>query len=157
MTDRESDHRILPMTPGNSGRGKAVTPTRNSDLPPSLRRDGPTVIERLSYIHDRAQEQPTADFNNVYHLLKYDLLWLAFRRLKRKKASGVDGLSVDDYETNLRSNLQDLESRLQRGAYRPFPSLRKDIPKGNGKTRPLALVPGNTGPALRTRSSNEQS
>ncbi len=152
MTCRESDRRIIPQLelfdlsdrasekPGNSGAGKATTPTRNPETPPSLRRDGPTVIERLSYIHDRAQEQPTADFNNVYHLLKYQLLWLAFRRLKRKKAPGVDGLSVDDYETNLRSNLRDLESRLQRGAYQPCPSLRKDIPKGNGKTRPLGIA-----------------
>ena len=120
MTSRESDRRILPQLelfdssdtnnekPGNAGAGKAATPTRDSDHPPSLRRDGPTVIERLSYIHDRAQKQPTADFNNVYHLLKYELLWFAFRRLKRKKAPGVDGLSVEDYETNLRSNLRDL-------------------------------------------------
>ena len=140
MTSRESDRCIVPLKPGNSGGGKAATPTRDSDHPPSLRSDGPTVTDRLGYIHDRAQRQPTADFNNVYHLLKYDLLWFAFRRLKRKKAPGVDGLSVEDYETNLRSNLRDLESRLQRGAYRPHPSLRKDIPKGNGKTRPLGIA-----------------
>ena len=140
MTERESDRRILLTTPGNSGRGKATTPTRNSDDPPSIRSDGPTVLERLSYIQERAERQPTADFGNVFHLLKYELLWHAFRKPKRHKAPGVDGVSVDDYEANLRSNLQDLASRLQRGAYRPQPSLRKDIPKGNGKTRPLGIA-----------------
>ena len=150
MTDRESDCRIVPQLrlfdsdtnnekPGNSGIGKAATPTRNSDDPPSIRSDGPTVHDRLGYIHDRAERQPAADFSNVFHLLKYKLLWHAFRKLKLNKAPGVDGVSVEDYETNLRSNLQDLESRLQRGAYRPYPSLRKDIPKGNGKTRPLGI------------------
>lgn len=97
-------------------------------------------MDRLGYIHDRAQRQPTADFNNVFHLLKYELLWHAFRRLKRKAAPGTDGQSVDDYEQNLRSNLQDLESRLQRGAYQPQPSKRLNIPKGNGKTRPLGIA-----------------
>ena len=152
MAERESDHRIVPQLelfdtsdthnekPGNSGAGKAVTPTRDSDHPPPILSDGPTVTERLSYIHDRAQKQPTADFDNVFHLLKYELLWLAFRRLKRNKAPGIDGQSVDDYEANLRNNLRDLASRLQRGAYRPQPSLRKDIPKGNGKTRPLGIA-----------------
>ena len=123
MAERESDHRILPQLelfdasdtnnekPSNAGAGKAVTPTRDSDHPPSIRSDGPTVTERLSYIHDRAQKQFTAEFDNVFHLLKYELLWHAFRRLKRNKAPGIDGQSVDDYEANLRNNLRDLASR----------------------------------------------
>jgi retron-type reverse transcriptase len=68
------------------------------------------------------------------------LLWLAFRRLKRGKAPGVDGVTLEDYEANLRDNLQDLVQRLHRGSYRPQPSLRKNIPKGNGKTRPLGIA-----------------
>lgn len=98
------------------------------------------MFDRLDYIHERAQRQPTADFSNVFHLLKYELLWTAFGKLKLNKAPGADGVSVEDYETNLRSNLLDLESRLQRGAYRPQPSLRRQIPKGNGKTRGLGIA-----------------
>jgi RNA-directed DNA polymerase len=123
-----------------------VPPTRNPNDPPTIRSDGqeanspPSVLDRLDYIHERAQTQPAVDFSNVFHLLKYELLWHAFRKLKRNKAPGHDGVSVDDYESNLRSNLRDLESRLQRGAYRPQPSLRRNIPKGNGKTRPLGIA-----------------
>lgn len=47
---------------------------------------------------------------------------------------------MDQYEENLRDNLHDLLARLHRGAYRPQPSLRRDIPKGNGKTRPLGIA-----------------
>jgi len=140
MAERDSDRCIVPRKPGNAGGGKAATPTRDSDDPPTIRSDGPSVLDRLGYIHDRAERQPIADFSNVFHLLKYKLLWHAFRKLKRDKAPGVDGVSADDYEANLRSNLQELESRLQRGAYRPQPSLRRDIPKGNGKKRPLGIA-----------------
>jgi hypothetical protein len=73
--------------------------------------------------------------------LTYDLLWLAFRKLKRDKAPGVDGVTVDQYEEKLQENLLDLEARLHRQSYRPHPSLRRDIPKGDGKkTRPLGMA-----------------
>ena len=49
-------------------------------------------------------------------------------------------MTVDQYETNLRENLQALETKLHRQSYRPQPSLRRDIPKGNGKTRPLGIA-----------------
>jgi hypothetical protein len=29
MTNRESEQRIVPLTPGNAGRGKALSPTRD--------------------------------------------------------------------------------------------------------------------------------
>ncbi|MBL8820202.1 MAG: group II intron reverse transcriptase/maturase, partial [Planctomyces sp.] len=88
----------------------------------------------------RAVTQPNAVFNNLFSLLNEELLRHAFRRLKRGKAPGVDGVTLEDYEANLRDNLQDLLQRLHRGSYRPQPSLRKNIPKGNGKTRPLGIA-----------------
>jgi len=98
------------------------------------------VLNRLDRITTRAERHPEATFNNVYSLLTYELLWYAFRKLKRNKAPGVDGVTVDQYEENLRENLHDLETRLHRQSYRPHPSLRRDIPKGNGKTRPLGIA-----------------
>ena len=149
MTFRESDGRIIPlksghqpdgMKPSNIGAGKAVRPIRDPDRAPSVLRDGTTVITRLDHIHQRAKTQPNAVFNNLFSLLNEELLRHAFRRLKRGKAPGVDGVTLVDYETNLRGNLQDLLQRLHRGSYRPQPSLRKNIPKGNGKTRPLGIA-----------------
>lgn len=140
MIDRESDHCIVPSNPGNAGRGKAVAPTRSPNDPSTIRSDGPSMHDRLDYIQQRAQKQTTATFDNVFHLLKFNLLLLAFRKLKPGKAPGIDGVSVEDYGSNLLGNLRDLESRLQRGAYHPQPSLRRDIPKGNGKTRPLGIA-----------------
>jgi group II intron reverse transcriptase/maturase len=145
----KSDGRIVPQhradqaretKPGNAGEGKAARPSRDSDRTPTVRSDGTSVTGRLDRITERAGQQPEATFNNVFSLLTYELLWLAFRRLKRDKAPGVDGVTVDQYEENLRENLLDLEARLHRQAYRPQPSLRREIPKGNGKTRPLGIA-----------------
>ncbi|MDA1054927.1 MAG: hypothetical protein O3C40_31270 [Planctomycetota bacterium] len=98
------------------------------------------MLDRLERITCRATSHPHEAFNNVFTLLTAELLWYAFRRLKRGKSPGVDGVTLEDYEENLRDNLLDLQDRLHRGTYRPQPSLRRDIPKGNGKTRPLGIA-----------------
>lgn len=98
------------------------------------------VHERLDRITTRSERDPAAMFNNLFSLLNSELLFYAFRKLKRDKAPGVDGVTVVDYEEDLQGNLQDLEDRLHRDSYRPQPSLRREIPKGNGKTRPLGIA-----------------
>ncbi len=60
--------------------------------------------------------------------------------LKRKAAPGVDGLTWQDYEAALEDNLQDLHTRVHRGAYRALPVRRRYIPKPGGKQRPLGIA-----------------
>ena len=120
-------------------KGRRSGPLRDTDRTSTVRSDGPSVLTRLNHIHQRAESHPDEVFNNLFSLLNYQLLWHAFRQLKRGKAPGVDNVTLEDYEENLRANLQDLLDRLHRGSYRPHPSLRKDIPKGNGKTRSLGI------------------
>ncbi len=91
--------------------------------------------QRLDRITKRAKGDAAAKFNNVFTLMNHELLFYAFRRLKRDKAPGVDGVTLDDYAAKLQANLQGLENRLHAGSYRPQPSLRREIPKGDGKTR----------------------
>ena len=98
------------------------------------------MLDRLDRITKRAETHPEEAFNNLFSLLTDELLEDAFWKLKRDKAPGVDGVTVDQYEEHLQDNLQDLLARLHRGAYHPQPSLRCDIPKGNGKTRPLGIA-----------------
>ena len=69
MAERKSDRRIVPAKPGNSGGGKAATPSRGSDHAPAVRSDGPSVLTRLDYITERAQKQAEEVFNNLHHLL----------------------------------------------------------------------------------------
>lgn len=145
----KSDGGIVPLKredqsrgskPGNAGAGKAARPSRDPGDTPTVHSGGSPVFDRLDRITQRAETYSEECFNNLFSLLNYELLWHAFRRLKRGKAPGVDGVTVDQYEANLRGNLLDLTARLHRGTYRPQPSLRRDIPKGNGKTRPLGIA-----------------
>jgi len=149
MTLRESDGCKVPLKPdvqsggpkpGNAGVGKAARPSREPDSASPTPCGGTTVLDRLDRITNRATTHPEEVFNNLFSLLNYELLGFAFRRLKRGKVPGVDGVTVEAYEENLRDNLRDLLQRLHRGSYRPQPSLRKNIPKGNGKTRPLGIA-----------------
>ena len=148
-TTRESDGPVVPMRlevqsrsgkPGKTGVGKRARISRDDDDPPPSPSGGTSVLERLDRITERAEAHPEEIFNNLFSLLNYELLWYAFRRLKRGKTPGVDNVTVEDYEENLEANLLDLLGRLHRGSYHPKPSLRKNIPKGNGKTRPLGIA-----------------
>jgi group II intron reverse transcriptase/maturase len=75
----------------------------------------------------------------LYRRLNRDVLRLSFFRLRKDAASGVDGVTFQEYERNLENNLADLEERLKRKAYRARLVRRKYIPKGNGKLRPLGI------------------
>ena len=70
--------------------------------PPPTLSGGTSVLDRLDRITERAKTHPEEVFNNLFSLLNYELLWYAFRRLKRGKTPGVDDVTVEDYEENLR-------------------------------------------------------
>ena len=57
-----------------------------------------------------------------------------------RKAAGVDKVTKAEYEANLNENLMNLVERLKRKDYKPQPSLRVNIPKANGKLRPIGMA-----------------
>jgi hypothetical protein len=83
------------MKPGNAGAGKAARPSRDTDRTSTVLSDGESVLTRLDRITQRAEMYAEECFNNLFSLLNYELLWHAFRKLKRAKAPGVDGITVD--------------------------------------------------------------
>jgi RNA-directed DNA polymerase len=54
-------------------------------------------------------------------------------------AAGVDGQSVKQFGAGAEKNLEELEQALKTGKYEPQPVRRVEIPKGNGKKRPLGI------------------
>ena len=135
----KSDHRIVPMKPGNSGGGKAVTPAWRAEGASAVHRDGDPVTLRLARIRQRARTHRKDAFNNLFTHLDGEMLLWAFEQLEEGKAAGVDGISKEEYEQGLEARLTSLLDRLHRETYRPQPSRRRWIPKGDGRERPLGI------------------
>lgn len=93
----------------------------------------------LRGIANRARKDQTARFGDLSGLFSVQNLRWCFYQLRKKAASGVDGVTFADYEQNLDENLERLVERLKKGSYRAKLVRRKNIPKGNGKTRPLGI------------------
>ena len=105
--------------------------TRTSDLE--------TVSTRQQRTAELARQSPEMGFTSLNHYL--DLAWMreAFRRTRKDGAPGVDGQTAASYEENLESNLQALLERVKSGTYRAPAVRRVEIPKGNGKHRPIGI------------------
>jgi RNA-directed DNA polymerase len=69
-----------------------------------------------------------------------ETLELAWSKVEANKgAAGVDGQSVDRFAAQAEVYLSELGSALREGSYRPQPVKRVEIPKGDGRTRPLGI------------------
>ena len=64
----------------------------------------------------------------------------AWKRVRAKGGiGGIDGQGIKDFERKLEKNLYKLWNRMSSGSYQPKAVLRVEIPKGDGKTRPLGI------------------
>ena len=67
-------------------------------------------------------------------------VWEAYKRVKSNRgAAGVDRQSIHEFERDLKNNLYKLWNRMSSGSYFPSPVLRVEIPKANGRLRPLGI------------------
>ena len=95
----------------------------------------------LTRIGEKASKDRSCVFNNLYHhIYDEENLRVCYETLEARKATGVDGVTKEQYGGNLAENLRDLSGRLRRLAYRPQPKRRTYIPKaGSAKGRPLGI------------------
>lgn len=98
------------------------------------------VTQALGRVRQAAKARRKEQFTALLHHVNIDLLRLSFYALKRNAAPGVDGVTWQDYESDLESNLQELHAKVHRGAYRAKPSRRRYIPKPDGRQRPLGIA-----------------
>ena len=67
-------------------------------------------------------------------------VWEAYQAIKGNgQASGVDGISLRDYEKDLSKNLYKVWNRMSSGSYFPPPVREHGIPKEGGKERLLGI------------------
>jgi group II intron reverse transcriptase/maturase len=121
------------------GKGAALLCKEEEKHSPDSERDENGMETKLTLITRRAQGDKACKFNNLMHLINQSSLLESFRMLKKGKAAGVDGMSIEEYEKDWQKNVADLLTRLKSMSYRPQPVKRVYIPKGNGEQRPLGI------------------
>lgn len=97
------------------------------------------VSPRLLEVMERAKRSPQMRFFSLAHLIDEEALKRAYDRIRKDAAIGVDGVTKEQYGTELGSNIADLHGRMKAMSYRHQPLRRVHIPKGKGKTRPIGI------------------
>lgn len=106
---------------------------------PAIHRDGEWVETKLKLITQRAKDNLKVKFTSLAYLLNEGYLERCYWALKKDKASGIDGVTVEGYGVNLKEKLKDLVSRMKALHYYPQSVRRVYIPKGEGKVRGLGI------------------
>ncbi len=99
---------------------------------------GKRVETKLRRIAEIAREDPKAKFTSLAYLLNEGFLLGCYGELK-DKAAGVDGETLESYGVGIEEKIANLVGRMKEKKYMPQPVRRIEIPKGNGKTRPLGI------------------
>ena len=97
------------------------------------------VTKLRHWITQLAECQTGSPLTSIHHKMDLPLLVEAHRQLAGRKAPGVDGVRKADYEQGLEHKLQAVLERVRAQTYRAPAVRRVDIPKPDGKTRPLGV------------------
>jgi hypothetical protein len=99
------------------------------------------VSTQLVQIAKKAELDRKVRFTSLAHLLTPEFLKETWKTINRHGAGGVDGESIEQFESELEQRVQEICVQLRAGAYRAPPVRRVEIPKGPGKagTRPLGI------------------
>lgn len=85
------------------------------------------------------QIQQGYKLQTIMHYVNRETLIKQHDKQKMGKASGIDGITKEEYEKNLEVNIENLLTRMKRFSYRPRPVRKTYIPKSNGKLRGLGI------------------
>src|SRR6266511_363328 len=146
--DEKSDRPVVPASPPNKaaqaaaevGEGSGLGKENAVSAPRPGHRAGVSVPSALDRVRRVAQQDKKVRFTALLHHVDVDRLRVAYWALNPKAATGVDGITWEDYGRDLEANLRDLHARVHRGAYRARPSRRVFIPKADGRRRPLGVA-----------------
>lgn len=97
------------------------------------------TLLKLSSIAECARGNRSFEFTSLAHLLDAEFLSYCYYGLDRNKAVGIDKVSWQEYGVDLADKIENLVMRLKRKTFKPMPSRRVYIPKGNGESRPLGI------------------
>ena len=88
----------------------------------------------------REPESPAEDERLMEEVCNRENLWKALRQVQSNKGSpGVDGMTVRQLPGYLKEQWPAIREQLLRGAYKPQPVKRVEIPKPDGGVRKLGI------------------
>ena len=88
----------------------------------------------------KAKNDPKIKFTSLAHLLTPEYFKECWNQMNKAAAKGIDGETMAQFAGNLDARIEELVARLKSGNYKAPLIRRVDIPKGNGKTRPLGIT-----------------
>lgn len=105
----------------------------------ALSKGGKTWLTKLGRISEISKGNKECVFNNLGHIIDFDMLLDGFHALDGKKAVGIDKLTKEEFGQDLTANLSEILVSLRRNTYAPQASRTVEIPKEDGSKRPLAI------------------
>lgn len=120
------------------------------------RKSQPHPVEKSRALQRRlyraAKRSGSRRFHALYdRIVRPDVLWRAWLEVRANRGCpGVDGVSIEAIERQgAEAYVEELGADLQEGRYRPQPVLRVEIPKPDGRLRPLGI------PCIRDRIAQQ--
>lgn len=125
---------------GDEGKRKGMTGKTGSNSP--ARRRPIDNVRQLRRLWAAAKRSPGRRFHALYdRMWRSDVLCEAWKQVKANRgAAGLDGQTLAEVEQyGVERFPEDLGAVLRAGEYRPSATLRRYIPKADGKQRPLGI------------------
>jgi RNA-directed DNA polymerase len=91
------------------------------------------------WIAELARRKPGEALTSLHHVIDLEWMRRAYELTRKDGATGIDGVTADEYEANLEAKLTDLLDRIKSGRYKAPPVRRTYIPKADGSQRPLGI------------------
>jgi len=120
--------------------GRRPTQENIGQATPPRTQSRTSELSDLRGVREVARRDKRTRFTALLHHVTTQRLRDSYYALKREAAPGVDGVTWQEYGTDLDEKLTDLHRRIHRGTYRAQPSKRAYIPKADGRQRPLGIV-----------------
>ena len=120
----------------SEGGDRTTQPAQATSAVGTTEQSWPTFLRAIA---DKARRDRNHRFGDLYRQLNQESLRASFYLLRKEAASGVDGVTFQEYEKHLEANLAQLVERLKSKSYHARLVRRKYIPKGHGKLRPLGI------------------
>ncbi len=97
--------------------------------------------QKLKLIAEKAKQDKKLKFVSLIHHINEESLAACYKELKKDKACGIDGVTVEEYGRNLEENIKDLIVRMKAKRYKPKPVRRVYIQKAGKKEKRSLGIP----------------